>query len=78
MAGREYAVAGAEREEEVRCTLCGTLNVVTYRYSDFGPANQERETGKCATCRAQVASAKCLGISTRLAETKPDVPRGRA
>lgn len=68
MAGREYAVAGAERKEEVRCSSCGTLNVVTYEYSDFGPANQERETGECAACGARIANAKCLSISTRLAE----------
>ena len=37
MARRDY-------EEEIRCTSCGTLNVVTYKYSDFSPANQERET----------------------------------
>lgn len=47
----------------IQCTHCGTLNRVTIRYSDFGPANQERETGECISCGHEIISKKCLGIS---------------
>lgn len=67
MARRDY-------DEEVRCPSCSALNVVTYKYSDFSPANQERETGECAACGVQIASAKCLSIWTRLAE--PEATKG--
>jgi len=53
-------VARRDYEEEIRCTSCGALNVVSYKYSDFSPANQERETGECAACGARIAGAKCL------------------
>jgi hypothetical protein len=60
-------LAVTENKEEVRCASCGALNIVTYRYAGFGPANQERETGGCAACGKQIASAKCLSIGTELA-----------
>ena len=67
-------MADAEREEEARCVSCGALNVVVYRYSDFEPTNQERETGECVRCGARIASAKCLSISTRLVDAERDTP----
>src|SRR5947209_20478508 len=43
---------------------CGALNLVTYHYSDFGPANEERETGQCVesgttTVRSRPRASRC-------------------
>jgi DNA-directed RNA polymerase subunit RPC12/RpoP len=61
----------AEQQEEVRCPYCGTLNLVTYRYSDFDPANQERETGRCDKCGTPIVTAKCIGIDTKQIDEEP-------
>jgi hypothetical protein len=63
-------MAQINQHEEIRCPACGLLNRVTFKYSDFGPANQERETASCANpkCEAEIASRRCLSISVTLDE----------
>jgi phage FluMu protein Com len=62
-----------EIHDEVLCPSCGTLNLVTYRYSGFDPANQERQTAHCAECGKTIARAKCFSIGTMPMQPRPDV-----
>lgn len=60
-----------EHQEDIRCRSCGALNRVIYKYSGFGPANQERETGECGKCGLAIANAKCFSIITKLIDGPP-------
>jgi hypothetical protein len=59
--------------DEVRCPSCGTLNLVTYRYSYFGPANEKQETADCANCDETIARAECFSIDTMPIQPRSDV-----
>lgn len=54
--------------EEVRCARCGADHVVTYNFSDFGPANSEHETANCQRCGARLVRKRCLSVDARLKE----------
>jgi C4-type Zn-finger protein len=59
-----------QQQEEVHCPSCEVLNLVTYRYSDFSPASQEQETGRCDKCGAPIGEVlelleKWVGVHPR-------------
>jgi hypothetical protein len=49
--------------EIINCSHCGAKNKVICQFLSFGPANQERETGWCASCKNQIVRKKCFSIS---------------